>query len=973
MTVIENNSPKVQYTGPYDIGQLLPLTFPYDQPEDVHMQIGDTEATYNTEYFISGLTPESVTLKEPIDSGVLITIYRETPLDQQSDFPQNARFSSKRIEDALDKICMEQQEQEEKIARCVIAPISMAAGFSGTLPPAQSGKALIWNTDENGFVNSSVDLSIEGGESIKTCAEHINEISFVADNITNINAVNNNKNNINICANNMSSIVSAPTYANNAQIWAEGTDAQVQALGGVHSSKGWAEYWTSREFTINVKDFGAKGDGTTDDRASIQSAIDYCINQGGGTVYFPKGMYLINSYHPTYYTNSSKKYGLVIHASDVCLLGEAPNATIALGSNLSTGELDCILRIQTESPVDVQATDNHTKRIHIKNFFIEGDKFGYRAKNGIDTCDHYMKFSKIENVFVKWVTQIGIKIDCYLTDITEVSCQWCDTGIKVTGIEWGTILSNSAAVVLTRCWMGGCKTYGYHLPYTTYVSFVSCSGDNPTNPNADGAKYTEYDNYENAIAFYIESASGIAMIGCACEGYVQPLKVDYAVGLAINGFFAHGVGSFNGTNPITNYLFEFGNVHKTTISGVRFDLNNPVNNSLPYIYGKAALGVTDNTALLHILDESFDETTTYRKYPSSVIFPEVSYKEIYNKFANAEASGVPNSVLSITNDLKVPTVSSMTITSPTITNGIASNFSATKILSVPYYSISGAWKITFKLKFSTFNSQPYMPLFQANGKNKILLTPDNVSGGYITIYANEDNSANTSINLLASYKIKFDVNYIIELSYNGTSTYSGKAINLSTGEVLTDSATLAHYFPTSSFNWFIGSDTGRYFTGGFDLTLFTITQNGKTDRPYLQLFYKSIGNGDKVINVSAGGVSFAREVLMEQVQYLIDTYGFNPFYVMDRTNQAITARPTCKGSDIVYEGSNYKYNAMLECEQMGSCTNGTTVTFTKPFADTNYIVSVPYSAKYVAGFTPSQTGDYIVKGKILLDGLQSQS
>ena len=38
-----------------------------------------------------------------------------------------------------------------------------------------------------------------------------------------------------------SSATFASNYANNSKIWAEGTDAQVQALGGTHSSKGWAE------------------------------------------------------------------------------------------------------------------------------------------------------------------------------------------------------------------------------------------------------------------------------------------------------------------------------------------------------------------------------------------------------------------------------------------------------------------------------------------------------------------------------------------------------------------------------------------------------------------------------------------------------------------------------------------------------------------------------------------------------------
>ena len=46
--------------------------------------------------------------------------------------------------------------------------------------------------------------------------------------------------------------------------------------------------------TVSVKDFGAKGDGTTDDTSSIQAALTY-LGVNGGRLYFPTGTYLISS------------------------------------------------------------------------------------------------------------------------------------------------------------------------------------------------------------------------------------------------------------------------------------------------------------------------------------------------------------------------------------------------------------------------------------------------------------------------------------------------------------------------------------------------------------------------------------------------------------------------------------------------------------------------------------------------------
>lgn len=47
--------------------------------------------------------------------------------------------------------------------------------------------------------------------------------------------------------------------------------------------------------TVNVRDFGAVGDGVTDDTAAIQAAVDAVIAEGGGTVNFPTGTFIVTS------------------------------------------------------------------------------------------------------------------------------------------------------------------------------------------------------------------------------------------------------------------------------------------------------------------------------------------------------------------------------------------------------------------------------------------------------------------------------------------------------------------------------------------------------------------------------------------------------------------------------------------------------------------------------------------------------
>ncbi len=77
--------------------------------------------------------------------------------------------------------------------------------------------------------------------------------------------------------------------------------------------------------SANVKDYGAKGDGSADDAAAIQAAIA-AVPESGGTVYFPAGVYLV-------------KAPLVIH--DKCRLeGDPLGSTIAADSTYVEGSTE---------------------------------------------------------------------------------------------------------------------------------------------------------------------------------------------------------------------------------------------------------------------------------------------------------------------------------------------------------------------------------------------------------------------------------------------------------------------------------------------------------------------------------------------------------------------------------------------------------------------------------------------------------
>lgn len=71
--------------------------------------------------------------------------------------------------------------------------------------------------------------------------------------------------------------------------------------------------------------------------------------------------------------------------------------------------------------------------------------------------------------------------------------------------------------------------------------------------------------------------------------------------------------------------------------------------------------------------------------------------------------------------------------------------------------------------------------------------------------------------------------------------------------------------------------------------------------------------------------------------------------------------------DSYYNGVTYwELFSNRRLEQGGSCESGVEYTLPKPFADANYVLTIPYSSKTATSFIPSATGDFIAKGTGLL-------
>ena len=152
-------------------------------------------------------------------------------------------------------------------------------------------------------------------------------------------------------------------------------------------------------------------------------------------------------------------------------------------------------------------------------------------------------------------------------------------------------------------------------------------------------------------------------------------------------------------------------------------------------------------------------------------------------------------------------------------------------------------------------------------------------------------------------------------------------------------------------------NTSFYTYGSIDLNSFKIYVDGNLIyQPCLKIPYTEAKNNNKVVDV----------LYRDRVKDLFEQEGYNGYYTVDEENKNFTL-PTHQFNDVI----SYYKNGISVCEQkvdlslfqQGNCTNGNEVTFIKPFRDTDYVLSIPYSAKSKTAFTPAQSGEWTAYGK----------
>jgi hypothetical protein len=151
------------------------------------------------------------------------------------------------------------------------------------------------------------------------------------------------------------------------------------------------------DLVFNVRDFGAVGDGTTDDLPAISAAISAATAQGGGTVWFPVGVYSVSG--PIGDTSRGlTSITLAGAGSQIATLRASTNAPILTGLWYSCTVVNLVLDANhLGSPcISAHLDKTHLERLLLLNWQDYGIKVNDGTfsddgglLNSIDRCNIY--------------------------------------------------------------------------------------------------------------------------------------------------------------------------------------------------------------------------------------------------------------------------------------------------------------------------------------------------------------------------------------------------------------------------------------------------------------------------------------------------------------------------------------------------------------------------------------------------------
>lgn len=286
---------------------------------------------------------------------------------------------------------------------------------------------------------------------------------------------------------------------------------------------------------INVRQFGAKGDGVTDDSARIQAALDAAKDPYGtanvyavrsGEVYFPKGRYRIAStltVHPgmRIVGESQESTHIVPEASTdafYCVTPDGSSSTMIRSygfSNISIIQKSGVvpvagsaIRVRPQTITGGTSPVSVASRINIDNVYVFGTYRGIHATA--------IQGGLISSVTVLGCRETGVLIDAYQTLLNISNSASSGNGLDGTGHGWH--LQGPSYIAFTATSADSNAQYGYYLENSTEQSCYANVMDVGAEGNNAGGIYLKAQQAARVTALVIVDAGAVAQDGITVDG-----------------------------------------------------------------------------------------------------------------------------------------------------------------------------------------------------------------------------------------------------------------------------------------------------------------------------------------------------------------------------------------------------------------------------------------------------------------------
>lgn len=322
----------------------------------------ETTQVLTTNYTVTGAGNEaggSITMLVAPPTGTTLTILRNAPATQETDLIPNDRLPAESLEDALDKLTMLVQQIDEESARSLkfAATDSSTATTLPTSPNRankflsfdNSGNPIVVGATDTYTVSEEVKIATQGQTVFTlTTMSYIPGISNLSVFVDGVNQylgssyTETNSTTVTFSQGlHVGAVVKFSTVRNLTSGSADSSSVTFLQAGNGAVTR---SVQSKLRESVSVKDFGAVGDGTTDDTVAIQAAI----NSGAQKVIFPKGEYKTTA--PLLVPSNSylfgematiKKYGATQYSgvdAIIYLSGSVVSRVRIIGFNLTTDQ-----------------------------------------------------------------------------------------------------------------------------------------------------------------------------------------------------------------------------------------------------------------------------------------------------------------------------------------------------------------------------------------------------------------------------------------------------------------------------------------------------------------------------------------------------------------------------------------------------------------------------------------------------------